>query len=168
MGLINFLRNVFSRKKDMFKLNYSAVMIEATSGTETIFSARYIFDKIDPSFRRFYEPSKATPRISLVPFELQKDATFREMFEWIAKKFEKGLDDLCLTQHQIKEVAKLYPTWLGKSGAGTFILFKSKGQFWVAEISAKADGDLLIGMFILDYPSEWLSEFHHIVVVPKS
>jgi len=165
------------RNKDLFKQVIGTGRIYETSGTETIAGATDVFEQIDPAFKAYIAPGHikngdktialmmTTPKTHLVAHELQRDATLREMFEWLTKKLGKTLDELCLTQHQIRNLAVQCPQLLKESGA-TFILFKCCDQHCVALISRKQDETLAVDLRLLDLTITWGGEFHPHVIIP--
>jgi hypothetical protein len=66
------------------------------------------------------------------------DSTFQEMFGG----FGVGFDRLALTQAQVKQFVQRYPDWLKKGGNGTFFLFNTDDEFFVAAIYLFSDGRL--------------------------
>lgn len=129
-------------------------------------TATDVFSQIDPTFKGYTAIGAATPKTELVVYELLKDATFSQMFEWLTKKRGKSLDELCFTQHQIRRLAKQCPHLLKSSGA-TFVLFKCGKQYCVALISAKQDETLTLDLRLLDFYIEWLAEFSPHIIIPK-
>ncbi len=152
--------------------------VSNASGTEVIANATDVFEQIDPTFKLYTAPGKRnddpnstatlteTPKSDLVVYELQLDATLREMFEWLAKKFNVPPNyRICLTQHQIRNLAVQCPQLLKESGA-TFVFFKCHDKYCVALISRKQDETLSVDLRLLDFDIKWLGEFHPHVVVP--
>lgn len=156
----------FRHRKDLLR-HFGIMDIGPTSGTKTIATATDVFAEIAPTFNDHNFPTTKTSGMILKIHEMRRDATFREMFEWLAKSLGKNLESLCMTQNQIADLAYICPHWLVDSNRATIMLFKSKGQFCIAMMSAQKEEKFRMNFFILDYPVPWLGEFHHLVVVPK-
>ena len=164
--------------KELMKQAIGTSSVRNSSGTEIIANATDVFEHIDPTFKMYTAPGKRnddpnsaatlteTPQTHLVAYELQSDATLREMFEWLARKFNVPPDNrLCLTQHQIRNIGVQCPQLLKEDGA-TFLFFKCKDQKCVALISRKQDETLAIDLRLLDFDIKWLGEFHPRVIIP--
>ena len=158
----------FRHRKDLLK-QIHILKIGPTYGQKRIASATDVFAEIEPAFIDHIAAEKNTIDTYLLAFELRHDATFREMFEWLAKnkQLNKDINALCMTQNQIVDLAHKCPHWLVDSSRSAIMLFESKGQLCVAVMSVKKEEKFRINFFILDYPVPWLGEFHHLVVVPS-
>lgn len=117
----------------------TSITIDDCDGSETLASAHEVFaSSVDSGFKNLNinEPGIATKETLVMIHELVKDATFAQMFN----SFGIKLDDLCLTQHQIKAFCKKYPNWLRVDDYATFFLFKNGNHFFVADVNVCADG----------------------------
>lgn len=152
--------------------------VSNASGTETIVAATDVFDQIDPTFKMYTAPGKLsddpentatlmeTPKTYLIAYELQRDATLREMFEWLAKLMNVPPNHrLCLTQHQIRNIGVQCPQLLKEDGT-TFVFFKCCDQYCVALVSRKQDETLAVDLRLLDFDIKWLGEFHPRIIIP--
>lgn len=157
----------FRHRKDLLKQIGVLGLAPTYEGVNTIAVSNDVFSEIDPAFNDHNIPEPYTNALSLGVYELRRDATFREMFEWLAKSSGKNLENLCITQNHITDIAHKCPHWLIDSGRAAIMLFKSKGQFCIAMMSPQKEEKFRINFFILNYPVPWLGEFHHLVIIPK-
>lgn len=118
------------------------LILDAVDGTEILVDAKDVFTRIDGDFEHWgaNEKEPATGKTPIVVYEMNRDATFVQMFS------ELGVDrgKLCLTQHQIKNFVKKFPGWLCKDGHMTFFPLKSKDNFFVVGVSSCFDGGLSV------------------------
>ena len=137
MGIFGWL----FRNKELMKQVIGTSSVSNASGTEVIANATDVFEQIDPTFKLYTAPGKRnddpnstatlteTPKSDLVVYELQLDATLREMFEWLAKKFNVPPNYRICHQHQIKSRGCVHPVTEGS----TFV-FKCHDKYCVALI----------------------------------
>lgn len=114
------------------------LVIDPTTGVETILASAGVFADIDPNFRAWGvdEPSGPTPATPVMPYELTRDASSRQVFS-------PNPDKLCLTQSQIlgfgrkhrRQVAELLRRY-----SLMLFLFRSKGKRFVAIVSLDSGG----------------------------
>jgi hypothetical protein len=114
------------------------LVLDPTEGRETLAQATDIFRYIDSNFEQWNcsvagPPTKETP---VQVYEMVRDSTLEEMFGG----FDVPLDQLALTQAQIKQFVKRYPDRLKKGGNGTFFLFEVGKEFFVAALYLFSDG----------------------------
>jgi hypothetical protein len=116
------------------------LVINATDGHETLASATDVFRYIDSNFRRWNCSTVGPPteETAVQVHEMVSDSTFQEMFN----SFGVTVGRLALSQAQIKQFAARYPDWLKKGGNGTFFLFKTGDEFFVAAVYYFSDGRL--------------------------
>ena len=139
------------------------LVLDPTDGLETLGEATDVFKYIDSNFHRWHcgvagPPSTDTPvRI----YEMVKDCTFQDVFGG----FGIGLDSLALTQAQIKQFAKCRGDWLKKGGNGTFFLFKTGNEFFVAAVYFFSDGRLGVRVRDLTLERVFRAQKRHRVVV---
>ncbi len=138
------------------------VVIEAVSGTEVLADATDTFAYIDSDFKGYGAdaPGPATKDTPVFVYELTEDATFAQMFASLGTDLNKA----CLTQAQIKCFVRKHRNWLRTDGYGTFFLFKSKDQFFVADVDVHSDGTLGVGVYRLEYDYVWHAGLRHRVV----
>ncbi len=139
--------------------------IDAVDGTEILADAKDLFSYIDSDFINYNanEKGPATPETSVGVYELTQNATFSQMFGELNKDIKK----LCLTQHQIKNFVKKYRKWLRAEGYGTFFLFESKGNFFVADARFDSRGDLSVYVDNLGDFAVGDADVRHRLVVPQ-
>jgi hypothetical protein len=116
------------------------LVINATDGHETLARATDVFRYIDSNFGRWNCNTVGPPteETTVQVHEMVSDSTFLEMFN----SFGVTIDRLVLTQAQIKQFATRNPDWLKKGGNGTFFLFKTGDEFFVAAVYYFSDGRL--------------------------
>lgn len=144
------------------------VSIEPTDGTESLAGAYEVFAAIDPDFVNLKTDVASAPtrRTCVEIFELARDGTFRK----ILRNLSANLDELCLTQHQIKrfiiDQAADGERWLGNESQPTFFLFRIGREYFVAMISRFRDARLeaRICEYSLEYV--WSATFRPRFVVP--
>ncbi len=162
------VRNVFAIIADsvLKLLSFgSPVIIDAVDGSETLSKAKEMFAWIDSDFIGYGadEVGPATKETPVAVYEMAKDTTFAEIFGSLGQ----NLDRLCLTQAQIKNFVKKHRNWLRTDGYGTFFLFKSKNNFFVARVGLDSDGGLGVGVGRFEVDSVWYAGYRHRVVVPQ-
>jgi len=137
------------------------LVLDATDGTRTLAKAKDVFDYIDSDFKNWStdEQGQPTAETPVDVYEMTRDASFSQMFG--------GLNKFCLEQHQIINFVEKYRRWLQIDGYGTFFLFESKGNFFVANVYMRSDGRLHASVTQFEYSHVWHAESHHRVVVPK-
>lgn len=141
------------------------IFIDAVDGSETILDAKDMFGYIDSDFKG-YGADEAGPATKVMPvdvYEMAKDATFAQMFGSLSS----DLNALCLTQAQIKNFVRKHRNWLRTDGYGTFFLFKSKNNFFVANVLVHSDGTLRVHVYQLGYSVVWYAVHRHRVVAPQ-
>jgi hypothetical protein len=142
-----------------------SLIIDECDGTETIAKAKAVFPSgIDGDFKNWGtdKPGTATEATAVDVHELIKNATFANMFT----SFGTDLDKLCLTQSQIIQFCKKFPSWLRHDGYATFFLFKVEDQFFVALVGVSS-----VGLYVLVHRFEdvdvWDAEDRRRLVVPQ-
>ena len=142
------------------------LVIDETDGTETIAAAKEVFlAGIDSDFVHWYanEPCDPTPKTPVDVYELAQDATFEQMFDSICSNPER----LCFIQSQIIGFVKKYQNWLHPRGWSTFFPFRSKGNFFVAWVSARDGGRLFAHVLRREFDCVWYAEGRYRVVFPQ-
>jgi hypothetical protein len=143
-----------------------SLVIEPNDGRQTIAQARDVFSYIDSNFKRWGcdVPSQSTKKITPVSvYEMAQDATFSELFGDCGVE----ADHLFLTQAQIKQFVKRYTHWLKTGGNGTFFLFKSGDEFFVAAVFLFSDGRIGVRARRFSLDRVFRSRKHHRLVVPQ-
>jgi hypothetical protein len=143
-----------------------ALGLDAVDGTETLANAKEMFTGgIDPDFVNWGadEKGKATKETLVDVYEMEKNATFSQMFGELNSDVRK----LCFTQHQIKNFVKKYRNWLRTDGYTTLFLFESKGQFFVADVRFNSRDELYVSVDRFENDFVWRAEYRHRVVVPQ-
>ncbi len=153
------------------------IVLGATDGTETLAKASEVFPGwVDPDFLNWGldVPDSATPETPVVVEEMAEDGTFRQVFEG----FGLPLDQLCMTQSQIKKFCAKHRAELRTGGFGTFFLLKKKvcegneevgisPQFFVAGVHIDDLGRLWVGVSGFDNGNVWNARNRYRIVVPK-
>lgn len=138
--------------------------LDAGSGTKTIADSKNIFSWIDDDFKAYGANTKgvATKETSVDVYEMAKDATFAQMFGSLST----DLSTLCLTQEQILNFVAKHRNMLRTEGYGTFFLFKSGEDFFVARVYVCSDG-LRVYVRRFEYGRVWSAERSPRLVVPQ-
>ena len=141
------------------------LMLDATSGGEIIAKAKNVFSYIDHDFEGWKANEKgfATKEIAVGVYEMTEDATFAQMFGSLSADLNK----LCLTQEQIIRFCQKHRQHLRTDGYGTFFLFKSFSNFFVALVYFASDGTLGVFVRKLGDDDVWYAEHRHRIVVPR-
>jgi hypothetical protein len=139
------------------------LLLNSTDGQETLAGAAGLFRYIDSNFEHWNcntvgPPTKET---AVEVHEIVSDCTFQQMFG----SFDVTVDCLTLTQAQIKQFAKRYPDWLKKGGSGTFFLFKTGNEFFVAAVYFFVNGRLGVRVRRLTLERVFRAQKRHRVVV---
>jgi hypothetical protein len=142
-----------------------ALVLDPTDGHETLGQATDVFRYIDHNFGRWNcnvvgPPTKET---AVRVFEMIRNSTFQELFGG----FGAALDSLALTQGQIKQFAKCHRDWLQEGGNGTFFLFKSGNEFFVAAYFF-SDGQIGMRLRRLTLERVFRAQKHHRLVVKSA
>lgn len=139
---------------------YKDIKIKKTAGTKLIKDAKYVFYWIDSDFANY---GLTTEEIETVPtnveiFEMDKDATFRELFT--------DPEHQWMTQEQVITFVTNEKDKLQQDGYATFFLLKKDNQFFVAEVLVVSVG-LGVGVFRFGHDDVWRAVDRHRVVVPR-
>lgn len=174
--LESFLTMPVQERQKMFGTTSSEVFLKIISGGETvkldsvkgnvtIADSKNVFTYIDGDFKNWKvnTSSDATPETRVDVYEMTKDATFTQMFGSLCS----DLDTLCFTQHQIVNFVTKHRNWLRTEGYGTFFLFKSDEQFFVAFVHFPDGGSLEVGVRRFEYPPVWLASNRRRLVAPQ-
>lgn len=142
------------------------IHIGATDGTETLAKAGDVFTGyVDPDFRNWGldVPDEETAEMPVTIHELVQDGAFADIYKSVGEL----LDDLCLTQAQIKKFCVDHRSKLRDGGYATFFLFKVDGKFFVANVHVYGVGRLTVYVFKFSYVCVWRAEFRHRFVFPQ-
>jgi hypothetical protein len=140
----------------------SDVPLKATSGKQTIPQNKgKVFSWVDSDFKSYDadEQGKATKAIQASVYEIQKDATFEQIFSSLGEA-----EKLCFTQEQIIQFCKDHKDQL--SDWYTFFLFQSNGKFFVARVRVYGDG-LVVFVYLFSDDFVWCAGDGRRVVVPR-
>ncbi len=149
------------------------IIIDDTDGTETISQAKDVFSgQIEPEFKTWNldVPSEARPATLVMVYELMENGRFNQFFPSLGK-----LNNLCLTQAQIKKFCRDHNKWILMDGWGTFFLFTPKGEpikhdksnLFVARVSVYDRRLLDVDFFRFSYADAWGGGRRRRVVVPQ-
>lgn len=141
------------------------LIIDQCDGKQIISNASDIFAYIDPDFRNYKadEVGQATFDMPVSVYGLIKNGAYADIFGSFSVENEK----LCLTQDQIIGFVRKNRGWLRTDGYGTFFVFKSYGNFFVAHVYVHLDGTLRVNVRRLEDDGRWRAEYHHRFVVPQ-
>ena len=97
-------------------------------------------------------------------YELNKDATFKQMFN----ELNHDLDKLCLTQEQILSFIENYKDKLHPKGYATLFLLKENDEYFVADVYWDSSFERL-GVDVSHFDDEcvWRADFRLRVVAPQ-
>lgn len=143
-----------------------SLVLDETDGTGLISCAADVFPGgIDPDFVNWSanEPSGPTRRTPVAVYELSRDATFAQMLGSASDDPNRP----CLAQSQIVGFVKKYRSWLRTDGYGTFFLFKSAGEFFVAYVRFIGREGLYVGVLRFGHDYVWNAEFRRRIVLPQ-
>ncbi len=141
------------------------LMLRPCDGSRTICSSKNVFFFVDTAFKSYGADKKgvATKETQVAVYEMEKDATFAEMFGWL----NSNIDALCMTQDQILEFIEMHRCLLRTDGPGTFFLFKNKKKFFIACVRFHDDGLLKVFIVHFKFKRVWNADDRRRVVVPK-
>lgn len=144
------------------------IVIDTTKSTETLADAQDMFSYIDPILKDLENGTKevVTPEVAVEIYEQIKDADYRTIFGSISQ----NTDRLVLTTSQIKSfVINHTKDYILKAEEWTCFrfLFKSGGEFFVADIRILLNGERNIRITRFTDGSIRHSKYHHRIVVPK-
>ena len=145
--------------------NDTRLVIPPTKGVETLIDQNVFYEIEDSLFSPPYQtsPDGSKSEVEVQVFELVKDGRFAKIFS----SFDVSLNNLCLTQEQIKTFCRYYPEWLRKSGFTTSFLFHLAGSVWVASVVVRCDGNLVVRRRPLSFGVVCQAEFKARYVVPR-
>lgn len=141
------------------------LILDATDGSEVLANATGVFDYVDPDFKNWNidKPRASTPETPVEMYEMIQGGTFAQLFGSLSNDVGR----LCLTQDQIKNFVKKYRQCLQKDGYGTFFLFKSQKNFFVAGVIFGFGKRLEVRVSRFEYDYVWYAVPHHCLVVPR-
>ncbi|MBI2482049.1 MAG: hypothetical protein HYV76_00555 [Candidatus Vogelbacteria bacterium] len=141
------------------------ITLDPTDGTETLAKAKDLFVWIDDCFTSWGLglPATATPATKVQVHELVKNGRFNQFFNSVGG----NLDQLCLTQHQIKQFVQKYGGWLRTSEYATLFLFKQGEEFFIAYVDLDDDGGLRVDVYRFSNDSVWYAVYRPRVVLPQ-
>lgn len=105
--------------------------------------------------------SPKTEAMEVAVLEMDKDATFKEMFGSVSK----DTDSMCMTQAQIITFMKEHKDKLRTDGYGTLFLFKNGVDFFVANVYFDDVGQLGVYADRLSRDGVWYAEARRRIVV---
>lgn len=146
------------------KILYKDINIPALKGSKTIARADEVFTSyIDSDFENYGTDKKGvkTEAAPLAVLEIEKDGTFKEIFESFGNP-----EELVLSQEQIIKFCEDHKDKLRQGGYGTFFLFKTNEEFFVAGVHVDSDG-LSVRAHRFSVGGVWGAEYRRRVVVPQ-
>jgi hypothetical protein len=145
-----------------------AVTLPATTGTRTIFNdGKQLFNGyLDSDFKNWdaNEAGGATPETSVTVYEMKADANYATMFGSLSDNVE----NLVLTQDQILTFVEQTRDKLRTGGYATFFLFKSEGEYFVADVYVDGGGSLEATVNRFESGYVWNGSRRIRVVVPQT
>ena len=161
----DFLNHGLTKDSSLLRrISDEPLIIDAVDGQEILANATDMFAWIDSDFKNWGadEPGRPSGETKAVVYEMAKDGTFKQLFS----SLESDVAKLCFTQAQIKGFVKKHRSWLRTDGYGTFFLFRSKGEFFVAIVYVYSGG-LYVYVPRLGYSYVWYAEYRYRLVVPR-
>jgi hypothetical protein len=151
--------------KNLLRKITQGLVLDPTDGKEILANAKDTFSGIDSDFKNWGLDKKgsATDTQAVDVYEIATDATFRQIFD----SFLNSLDQVCLTQAQIKQFVKKHRQELRTDGGGTFFLFKEGNHFFVARVYVSSDGAPWVGVRRLEDVRVWCAGRRPRLVVPQ-
>ncbi len=143
-----------------------ALVLDETDGTDVIPGAKDLFPAyIDSNFVGWGadEASGPTPERPVKVYELARDVTFAQMFGSVSTDHGR----LCLTQSQIIGFVRKYYKWIRTNGYGTFFLFKSSGELFVASVGLNGSEWFGVSVSRFGRVSTWSAGYGRRVVLPQ-
>lgn len=142
-----------------------ALVIDACDGANVLADANDVFVYIDPDLKNWKadQQGSTSGETFVEVYEMEKkDGTFSQMFGSLSPDLQK----LCLTQDQIISFVKKHRQWLRTDGYGTFFLFVSNEQYFVADVFF-SDALLTVRVARFGRSFVWRAGAHRRVVVPQ-
>lgn len=142
------------------------IVIRETDGKEILAEASKLFPGwLDPDFKNYGTnvPGLATKETPVEVYEMVEDGDFKRIFGG----FNVSLDQLCLTQHQIKAFVQDHRDKLRTDGYATFFLFKVGSEFFVARVDVDDDGRLGACVDRVSIGHVWCAVHRRRLVVPQ-
>ncbi len=121
---------------DILTLFSEGLVIDPCNGEEIIDEARDVFWYIDSEFGNLFRLKKPTKETKVNVYELQKDATFKQIFESI----DSNLERLCLTQAQIINFIRKHGIYFRNYKQAIIFLLNIKKEFLVVIAALNALG----------------------------
>ena len=140
--------------------------LDACNGSDVITSDnKGPFDYVDGDFVDWEanEYGSDTTETEVGVYEMTSNANFQNLFG----SFSTNLDDVCMTTSQIKNFCTKFRNWLRTDGYSTFFLFKSKGKFFVADVSFYS-GELEVYVNHLSDVNTWYAGCARRIVLPAT
>jgi hypothetical protein len=147
-------------------LDREKIVIAKTNGKENLVHAQDVFTGwIDPDFVNYGcdVEDKPTTDTFVEVFEMVTNGDFTRIFGG----FNVSLDQLCLSQNQIKYFVKDHFDKLQTDGYGTFFLFKVGEEIFVAYVHFDDRGRLKVYVRRFSRDDVWRAGFRHRIVVPQ-
>lgn len=147
-GANSFLERIFARER---------LTITSTSGNENLVHATDVFGDIELNVGRnnveLDVKCEITEEIEPAVYSLKKNMDLRMVLE----AFGKPLEDLCLTQHQIKNFCRDHALRLQDEYLDSWHMvsvFINNGKFYVANINLRLDGSKNLRICRLSFDGE--------------
>jgi hypothetical protein len=110
------------------------------------------------------EPCQPTKETEVKVYRLIKDATFSQLFSSLSSDLHR----VCFfSRAQVKNFVKKHKKWLGEGLSSTLFLYRSDGDFFVANVCIESCFTLCLYIHHFKNSSIWPSEFAIRVVTPK-
>ena len=153
---VDILRSIFAGED---------IVIKASDGKKTLYDAKDEFPYRDDNFKNWKLNNKgqATPDTPVKIYEMETDATFNQMFNFLNSDFDK----LVLTQNQIRDFVKDHRSKLREDTYSTFFLFKENNKYFVADVHFGSSAKLRVYVHKLKYAFIWPADDRHCLVAPQ-
>lgn len=141
------------------------IILPPCEGARTLPQARDVFNGDAHSLLwHACRPGVDTAETPVSVYELHEDANFRTMFGSLSENVES----LCLTQSQIIAFCELHRDKLRTDEQPTFFLYKSSGEFFVADVRVDAHGCLSVDVHCFGSDRCWWADELRRVIVPQA
>jgi len=141
-------------------LKLFTIALPATSGKKLIHSSK-LFSYINSDFANWGldRTENKTSKMNVDVLEMDKDATFKELF--------LNPDKMWMTQEQILYFVKNHKNKLRQEGWANFFLLKKDDVFFVARVDVHSGGSLKVLVYQFVHADVWYAEYRHRLVVPQ-
>lgn len=129
------------------------LLLESTDRSCVLWDERNLFNYIDPNFANWGTDEKGptTGGCPVEGYEIKKEGNFAQLFGSLLSDPRR----LCLTQAQILSFLKTRGCLMRSKSFGTFFLFESKGNLFVAGMGVCSGGWYRVRLYRFEDPEVW-------------